>query len=172
MFTLKSFRGLLGSNSSKLICFCYKSLEVHKNTLRIIGKNPEIQTHDILSRLCPCCKYLKIRRRIKSAIRRSVSFKRSFKCVLDVFCSLPEVKPSECMRLRSNLRNSKIRGAYIPQCTPGGEFNPVQCTDSKEPLEECFCVDILGQEVPGTRSRHPKRPDCSNIGEIPQKRKL
>lgn len=74
-----------------------------------------------------------------------------------------EVKPSECHRLRSNLRNSKIRGAYIPQCTPGGEFNPVQCTDSKEPLEECFCVDILGQEVPGTRSRHPKRPDCSNI---------
>ncbi|XP_069773131.1 nidogen-2 isoform X2 [Narcine bancroftii] len=40
-------------------------------------------------------------------------------------------------------------GAYLPQCDAEGNFKPLQCHSS---TGECWCVDELGQEIPGTRT--------------------
>ena len=52
-----------------------------------------------------------------------------------------------------------LPGAYIPRCTDQGEFAPTQCNIAGK---MCWCVNVKGQEVPGTRSTDP---DCSQIGE-------
>lgn len=67
---------------------------------------------------------------------------------------------SACVKLQRKLKGSKMVGAYIPKCTYEGEFAPVQCHTSSG---ECWCVDLLGQEVPGTKKRAPDSPDCSGI---------
>ena len=54
-------------------------------------------------------------------------------------------------------------GAYRPQCTPDGEFEPLQCHAG---TGECWCVGRDGQEIPGTIRRGPRRPDCSQHGMI------
>ncbi|XP_075994519.1 thyroglobulin [Genypterus blacodes] len=48
---------------------------------------------------------------------------------------------------------------YLPSCTPGGGFREVQCRD-----DECWCVDSLGQEVIGSRTRGPRRR-CPSVCE-------
>lgn len=49
-------------------------------------------------------------------------------------------------------------GAYVPRCTPDGQFFSVQCHPS---TGYCWCVDGNGRERHGTRSRSPNKPDCS-----------
>ncbi|XP_067847730.1 nidogen-2 [Heptranchias perlo] len=40
-------------------------------------------------------------------------------------------------------------GMYIPQCDEEGNFRPLQCHGS---TGHCWCVDEIGQEIPGTRT--------------------
>ncbi|XP_055496382.1 uncharacterized protein nid2a isoform X6 [Leucoraja erinacea] len=40
-------------------------------------------------------------------------------------------------------------GVYVPQCDALGNFKPLQCHDS---TSQCWCVDELGREIPGTRT--------------------
>ncbi|XP_032883216.1 nidogen-2 isoform X30 [Amblyraja radiata] len=40
-------------------------------------------------------------------------------------------------------------GVYVPQCDALGNFKPLQCHGS---TDQCWCVDELGREIPGTRT--------------------
>ena len=49
------------------------------------------------------------------------------------------------------------RQAWAPRCDRFGDYEPVQCDETKA-TRECWCVDRLGSEIPGFR--HPFRPSC------------
>nr|XP_056710635.1 thyroglobulin [Euleptes europaea] len=40
--------------------------------------------------------------------------------------------------------------SYIPQCLDSGDFDPIQCDVD---LRQCWCVDVEGMEIYGTRQR-------------------
>lgn len=45
---------------------------------------------------------------------------------------------------------------YIPHCTPGGNYFPIQCDASV-----CFCVDQQGVEIEKTAKLLPETPVCN-----------
>ena len=66
---------------------------------------------------------------------------------------------TSCERLRDSLAGRSLKGAYIPACTAGGDFEKTQCWSS---TGVCWCVDAAGAEIDDTRRSLPKRPDCDN----------
>ncbi|XP_043922872.1 thyroglobulin [Protopterus annectens] len=59
--------------------------------------------------------------------------------------------PSKCEKEREKSQSMKASlpagsGMFIPSCLPDGNFRPVQCVG-----KSCFCMDLEGQEIPGTR---------------------
>jgi len=53
-----------------------------------------------------------------------------------------------------------VPGAFIPQCTPDGGYDQVQCRGSV-----CYCVDKRGNEIQGTKlPTGDGRPQCDNPG--------
>lgn len=63
-----------------------------------------------------------------------------------------------CEKLRLRIENSTMF-AYIPKCTGNGEFEPMQC-HRRMFNRECWCADLLGNEVTGSRMMQPNIPDC------------
>lgn len=50
---------------------------------------------------------------------------------------------------------------FIPSCDEDGYFRKLQCDQSRA---ECWCADLHGTEVPGSRVRG--KPDCGECHEI------
>ncbi|XP_069741272.1 nidogen-1 [Narcine bancroftii] len=46
---------------------------------------------------------------------------------------------------------------YIPQCDAQGNYLPVQCHQAQQ---SCWCVDVNGNEIAGTRASRGVRPPC------------
>ncbi|XP_043553580.1 uncharacterized protein nid2a isoform X5 [Chiloscyllium plagiosum] len=71
----------------------------------------------------------------------------------------------ERLQAELNLRGSQpLVGAYIPQCDEEGNFRPLQCHGS---TGHCWCVDEMGQEIPGTRiPPGTGQPQCGQPGPV------
>lgn len=41
-------------------------------------------------------------------------------------------------------------GRFAPECDANGQYNRIQCYSA---TGYCWCVDLLGREIPGTRSQ-------------------
>jgi len=52
-------------------------------------------------------------------------------------------------------------GAFLPSCKLNGDYEEVQCHGS---TGFCWCVDKLGNELPGTRTR--EEPNCTLSGMV------
>ena len=52
-------------------------------------------------------------------------------------------------------------GAFIPSCKLNGDYEEVQCHGS---TGYCWCVDKVGNELPGTRTRG--RLNCTSAGML------
>ena len=52
-------------------------------------------------------------------------------------------------------------GAFVPSCKVNGDYEETQCHGS---TGYCWCVDRLGNELPGTRTRG--KPNCTHSGMI------
>ncbi|XP_041641375.1 nidogen-1-like [Cheilinus undulatus] len=48
-------------------------------------------------------------------------------------------------------------GQYVPQCDQHGAYEPTQCHSS---IQQCWCVDANGQEIPNTRTGPGSVPLC------------
>ncbi|KAM7419941.1 hypothetical protein PAMA_016848 [Pampus argenteus] len=48
-------------------------------------------------------------------------------------------------------------GRYVPQCNEHGAYEPTQCHAS---IQQCWCVDANGQEIPNTRTGPGNTPLC------------
>ncbi|KAJ8254662.1 hypothetical protein GJAV_G00195620 [Gymnothorax javanicus] len=55
----------------------------------------------------------------------------------------------------------RLVGLYTPQCDEEGNYKPIQCWHS---TGYCWCVDINGNEIPGTMVRG--RPVCGGMAAI------
>lgn len=72
--------------------------------------------------------------------------------------------PTKCLK-EQQLANSGQNGngkTFIPSCNPAGEYERMQCDSS---AGECWCVNKMGEEVPGTRIRGNKQY-CDAPGEV------
>lgn len=67
---------------------------------------------------------------------------------------------SPCLRLKKQVESQGLLGLYIPQCTQDGGFEKTQCRGS---TGVCWCVDLLGREITGTKMRRPEQPDCDSV---------
>ena len=54
-------------------------------------------------------------------------------------------------------------GGFIPECTPGGAFKPVQCHAL---TGFCWCVNHIGVRIVGTEERY-KEPSCEGMSFVP-----
>lgn len=52
-------------------------------------------------------------------------------------------------------------GTFVPQCTPDGQYKPVQCHAL---TGFCWCVNNAGVRLQGTEQRY-KQPDCEGMLE-------
>ncbi|XP_062836087.1 thyroglobulin [Anolis carolinensis] len=78
------------------------------------------------------------------------------------FCQLQKQRILVSRYINSSLTS------YIPQCLDSGAFDPIQC-DLR--LEQCWCVDVEGMEIYGTRQKgKPRR--CPGKCEIRDRRIL
>jgi len=67
---------------------------------------------------------------------------------------------SECHRRQMEARDEHRPSAYVPECTPGGEFSPKQCHTA---VRQCWCVYTTGREVPGTRRMKSQKLSCQKV---------
>ncbi|KAK3737700.1 hypothetical protein QZH41_008039 [Actinostola sp. cb2023] len=64
-----------------------------------------------------------------------------------------------CQREREDVLEA---GAVVQRlCDKTGRFNRVQCNKPTNP-EYCWCVDRYGKEIPRSRLRGPKKPQCDS----------
>ncbi|XP_020511653.1 nidogen-1-like [Labrus bergylta] len=55
-------------------------------------------------------------------------------------------------------------GQYVPQCDQHGAYEPTQCHTS---IQQCWCVDANGQEIPNTRTGPGSTPLCIDQAVTP-----
>ncbi|XP_074552133.1 nidogen-1-like [Halichoeres trimaculatus] len=55
-------------------------------------------------------------------------------------------------------------GQYVPQCDQHGAYEPTQCHTS---IQQCWCVDANGNEIPNTRTGPGSTPLCINQAVTP-----
>lgn len=82
---------------------------------------------------------------------------------LEIFITKNHNKISlECQKQHDIANSRLVKGGFVPQCTPNGDFEQLQCESDNQ---TCFCVNAEGIEIPNSRCMpgEPK-PDClSNI---------
>ncbi|KAI4893269.1 hypothetical protein NFI96_019669 [Prochilodus magdalenae] len=59
-------------------------------------------------------------------------------------------------------------GVLVPRCLDSGEYEPVQCDGA---LGQCWCVDLEGMEIYGTR-QNGRPSTCPSVCEVRQRRLL
>ncbi|XP_029942368.1 nidogen-2 [Salarias fasciatus] len=81
---------------------------------------------------------------------------------------VPERPKTHCEQHRDSVQTTSpegrpIPGAFVPQCDADGQYTPQQCHGS---TGRCWCVNVRGEERPGTRTP-PGAPsvDCSRPDE-------
>ena len=62
--------------------------------------------------------------------------------------------------------------AFIPECTPEGDYSDVQCFEHEGFAKQCWCVTKDGQEMKGTRASDGEIPDCKAAGVNREAKKL
>ncbi|XP_061909994.1 nidogen-2 [Entelurus aequoreus] len=78
-------------------------------------------------------------------------------------CDKPEHPKTHCENHRDRVQTTTpegypLVGAFVPECDPNGQYTPQQCHGSSG---HCWCVDVQGQERPGTRTPPGTTPtDC------------
>lgn len=91
-------------------------------------------------------------------------------------CSVfPEQEKTRCERHRDDARaaasgflssfwSRPAVGQYVPQCDEHGAYEPTQCHTG---IEQCWCVDAGGQEIPNTRTGPGSTPLCESHDHTP-----
>lgn len=74
--------------------------------------------------------------------------------------------PTKCLK-EQQLANTALSlngngNSFVPRCNPAGGYERMQCDDA---IGECWCVNKLGNEEPGTRIRGTKQY-CDAPGTI------
>lgn len=65
---------------------------------------------------------------------------------------------TDCRAAAAKHNETRLIGAYIPQCEADGSFSALQCHGS---IGHCWCTDEQGREINGTRSRPgPTTREC------------
>lgn len=62
--------------------------------------------------------------------------------------------------------------AFIPECTPDGDYSDVQCFEHEGFAKQCWCVTKDGQEIRGTRASDGEIPDCKAAAVNREAKKL
>ena len=70
-------------------------------------------------------------------------------------CDIEPKVDTECTRRRDEAINNPSSNDFIPNCESNGDFKDVQCRGMS-----CFCVDRNGNEIQGTKTSRPSRPNC------------
>ena len=66
-----------------------------------------------------------------------------------------------CQRMYREAPLRYFQGILVPRCKLDGQYEEVQCQGS---MGECWCVDVDGKELPGTRS--PQLIRCPVLGKF------
>ncbi|XP_046401941.1 uncharacterized protein LOC124167922 [Ischnura elegans] len=86
-------------------------------------------------------------------------------CVQPLFLSACQHQRA-VMEQRARESGIPARRVFLPECLEGGGFAPVQC----HPLtKECWCVNVGGMEIPGTKTTNGVRPKCPGGPFMPAK---
>ena len=66
-----------------------------------------------------------------------------------------------CLHERKRAQLSRKRNKFIVECTPDGNYQPLQCWPK---VGICWCVNKQGEELHGSRTYWPFKPNCRVIG--------
>lgn len=69
---------------------------------------------------------------------------------------------TRCEKNRKTAQASNNFGRMVPlpECTERGEYKRMQC-QSQPGIGDCWCVGPDGIQIPGTKIRGPRTPDCA-----------
>lgn len=77
------------------------------------------------------------------------------------YCYILEIESTECqIAVEKALQTPASTDPFVPRCKEDGKFEEVQCSEF---TGECWCVDNLGAEQRGTRSKD--FVSCPGMGE-------
>jgi len=72
---------------------------------------------------------------------------------------------SPCLKERQQslsplTKDDTFQPVFRPECNPDGTFRSWQCFTHVYFGKQCWCVDMNGEEIPGTRRVDGSHPDC------------
>ena len=74
--------------------------------------------------------------------------------------SIAEKVKTQCQKERDIALSPLITDIFVPLCDLAGSFVPLQCFENELFGKQCWCVDISGQEIIGTRTSDGTKPEC------------
>ncbi|XP_055333296.1 uncharacterized protein LOC129584903 [Paramacrobiotus metropolitanus] len=83
-------------------------------------------------------------------------------CTEGAYQTVCDQQKSLYTRMSQFAKPDSVGRLFIPQCLPGGAFEPQQCDNRKE---MCWCVDDRGQEIDGTRRKFAENVTCAMLDE-------
>ncbi|XP_031555969.1 uncharacterized protein LOC116292757 [Actinia tenebrosa] len=67
-----------------------------------------------------------------------------------------------CERERKIASSAYVPDIYVPTCNSLGNFEPIQCFEHSTYGKQCWCVDMTGQQIKGTKTYGATKPVCGD----------
>lgn len=104
----------------------------------------------VLSSLCYVLSHV-----LHDLVKENEMKKKNGKKILFLYRSGTRPPKTTCQKRYSASLRDTSAGRFVPRCTPDGHFEDVQCDGLI-----CYCVSEKGEEITGTRTPRPLRPNC------------
>nr|XP_058946660.1 uncharacterized protein LOC131774625 [Pocillopora verrucosa] len=88
---------------------------------------------------------------------------KTYEVEIQMFKNDTEKPKTQCQKEREISLSPFITDIFVPVCDEDGKFVPLQCFEHDVYGKQCWCVDLSGQEIQGTRTENGTTLECGTV---------